>query len=614
MSNPGGRYAPKTNKNHKTHSGLQIFKKTFLIIFYLAALCLPTFATEKPKDSPKNWERILRGRAKKTKTVVELQRFRILSTAKIQTNTGMQGEAALINLNPHVNVWYLLVLKWEGVKKPDTYHLENRFPAKQTLLLKDEFPMGIVIQSLGEQDQFGLWQSIAKGPLSEARKSNALFAPVCDNRVYLRNKSRGRKTRLESAADFLRRSVPGGEKITTFIKGTFYKDKFASTSEVVRKPDSVPDEPGPGPNAPPSPLVNPKYENSYLVPESLGLPLDTKDPKRLLCGRWYPVKNKPGMFVGAIQPRMAAEEIIKSQKGRVKRLGKVGKSAMAYLTAFDLNMYEAGFSLGTDHPEVGWSTRVRPSMRNPKLPGPDGIATAAPLVRTGILRPDRANRVIATMAGGFKRYHGAFRSGPLGKRNYASHYGFVENGVVMSGLHPGLATFIVFTDGNVTMKTWEKKDEKLMPQILHARQNGAPIIEYDKKKKAVLPTMYVKNFYHGNWSGSAEGQLRTLRAGIALLEKEDRRFLVHGYFSTAMPSAMARIFQAYGCKYAMQTDMNALEHTYMAIYDRTGGAFKIYHLMKGMKVLDKVVKKKPIPRFIGFPDNRDFFYIMKKGD
>ena len=33
---------------------------------------------------------------------------------------------------------------------------------------------------------------------------------------------------------------------------------------------------------------------------------------------------------------------------------------------------------------------------------------------------------------------------------------------------------------------------------------------------------------------------------------------------------MARVFQAYGCRYAMLLDMNALEHTYLATYHMAG--------------------------------------------
>jgi len=75
---------------------------------------------------------------------------------------------------------------------------------------------------------------------------------------------------------------------------------------------------------------------------------------------------------------------------------------------------------------------------------------------------------------------------------------------------------------------------------------------------------------------------------------------------------MARVFQAYGCTYAMLTDMNALEHTYLAVYRRTGTHLFVDHLLKGMSVLDKSAGDEVIPRFLGYPDNRDFFYVMRR--
>ena len=31
-----------------------------------------------------------------------------------------------------------------------------------------------------------------------------------------------------------------------------------------------------------------------------------------------------------------------------------------------------------------------------------------------------------------------------------------------------------------------------------------------------------------------------------------------------------------------------------------------------MSVLDKPSAGQPVPRFVGFPDNRDFFYVMQR--
>ena len=96
------------------------------------------------------------------------------------------------------------------------------------------------------------------------------------------------------------------------------------------------------------------------------------------------------------------------------------------------------------------------------------------------------------------------------------------------------------------------------------------------------------------------------------ITKDGKNYLVYGYFSSATPAAMARVFQAYGCHYSFHLDMNALEHTYLALYDENKQKNpKPQHLVKPMRVLDERFKGN-VPRFIGYPDNRDFFYMIPK--
>jgi hypothetical protein len=92
-----------------------------------------------------------------------------------------------------------------------------------------------------------------------------------------------------------------------------------------------------------------------------------------------------------------------------------------------------------------------------------------------------------------------------------------------------------------------------------------------------------------------------------------RHFLIFGYFSTGTPSAMVRVFQAYGCRYAMLLDMNALEHTYFALYTRSQGHILVQHLVQGMAEVDRKGGDRWVPRFLGFPDDRDFFYLVRRG-
>ena len=167
-------------------------------------------------------------------------------------------------------------------------------------------------------------------------------------------------------------------------------------------------------------------------------------------------------------------------------------------------------------------------------------------------------------------------------------------------------------DGTVGMKTWTEADNALLPRLRDARQIGVALVEQDSAGAPAVGAL-VDQWGPGNWSGSAQGQLRALRAGACLLPSSGR-YLVYGYFSAATPPTMARVFQAYGCRYAMHLDMNALEHTYLAIYTRQGQRMAVQHLVKGMSVLDKQSGAELLPRFLGFADNRDFFYLLRRPD
>jgi len=155
---------------------------------------------------------------------------------------------------------------------------------------------------------------------------------------------------------------------------------------------------------------------------------------------------------------------------------------------------------------------------------------------------------------------------------------------VFSKLQPGLATLFTTVSGDVQMGYLDRSGQRPDASIRDARQNGVPLVEYDTNTGASVPGPLVNRWGEGNWSGSATEDLRTLRAGACLLETGTRRFLVYGYFSAATPSAMARVFQAYRCRYAMHLDMNALEHTYLAVYVSQAGKLTVEHLITGMNV------------------------------
>jgi hypothetical protein len=359
--------------------------------------------------------------------------------------------------------------------------------------------------------------------------------------------------------------------------------------------------------------MDPKQAQRMVKPIDLGIEIEEPGGQGMVPGSWYAAKDNPGIFVSVIAPEGIAPEIMRSYSHVVSNLDSVERKGLVYLVAFDLGRFELKYVLGTVHPKVDWSEHLSDRMKEKSLPGPDGIGTIAPLVSTGIVNPVDAHRTVAAFTGGFKRIHGALKHGLLGLRNHGSHYGFLENGVVFSELQPGLSTIYALRNGWSDMKTWREEDHSLLSEVRYARQNGVPlIVGFDEAAQMSIPGPLVSRWGEGNWSGSVDEKLRTLRAGAALQESQGKRFLLYAFFWSATPSAMARVFQAYQCRYAMLLDMNALVHTYLAVYKRQGSRLYVQHLIQGMADVDMTVKGRYVPRFLGYADDRDFFYLTRK--
>jgi hypothetical protein len=548
--------------------------------------------------------------AEAPKTILELQPFRQASSILIKSRGGREGVATLINLNPAINAWYLLKVAWKDRSFDLAFHLENPEPHARRLLLDEKYSAGLVVaegKSRYSCDLFG------GDVLDQTKASQFVFQPLCDGRVYLRNSAMGHRTTLEVATEFLREHVWGGEKIIALghiLMGGIHRETGRVEPEAPSGGAAkVGEEPA---DHPLRALIDSKYDDRSLTSRNLGIDLEGPERTGMIPGAWYPAAGNTGVYVSILQPNLIDSVILQSYKTIVNNLDSIEASALCYLIAFDLDQFELAYALGTDHPSVEWSDRTLPQMKNPALPGPDGIGSIGPLIATGLVSPQDARKTVATFTGGFKRTHGAFQYGELALKNHGSHYGFLENGIVFSKLQPGLATLLVLEDGSVEMKTWVEADNKRLPKIRYARQNGVPIMDLDPATKRSAPGDLVRSWGQGNWSGSADEKLRTMRAGAALQTNQGRHFLIYAVFSAATPSAMARIFQAYRCDYAMLLDMNALEHTYLALYRRSGSQMFVDHLLKGMSEVDKSAAGEVVPRFLGYPDNRDFFYLMRR--
>lgn len=532
------------------------------------------------------------------KTILDLQPF----TQTKSTSHGAMS-ATLINLNTNTNTWYLLKLKAKD-SAPETYfHLENPKPLTSRLILDDKYADGLVVEEGSTRFACELSNALEAG-----RKSTQIYHPLCGGRVLLRNNAKGQRSALESATEFLRTQVWGGESVIILFHHLL-ADRYRETARQA-KASYIPDTRNLALDQPMPALTDPSKSSRVAVPEQLGiLPAQTDG---MIPGTWYPAAGNSGVHVSILQPDHMASSVLNSNRNLANSLDSIEASSLCYLISFDLDAFELGYSRGTDYPGVGWSPRIPAREKLAGLDGPDGIGSIVPLIATGLISPLQGRRTVATFTGGFKRTHGAFRYGDLSKVNSGSHYGFIENGVVFSKLQPGLATILIWHDARVELKTWTQADNQFLSKIRHARQNGVPLVEFDSSTKATIPGRLVAQWGPGNWSGSEDEKLRTIRGGLALQERQGKRFLIYAVFSSATPSSMARVFQAYQCQYGMLLDMNALEHTYLAHYRKAGSEMSIDHLLKGMSQLDKSQSGRVIPRFLGYPDNRDFFYVMQR--
>mgnify|MGYP006979904002 CR=1 FL=1 len=541
------------------------------------------------------------------RSVIELQPRRITDTARIQHPRGFDS-AELINLNPAVGAWYVLTARGGGLP-PESWHLSVARPDAVALSLDEDGSDGILVHAVdGASAPCRLFAADAEGiaPLDRRATGPSPYTSLCEGAVVLRRPALGRQTTREWASQFLRDNVKGGETLTVFVRSTLYADAWRVESREARGTSP----PSTDPSGPPPTRLDPELPVVPLVPQDLGLRLDGVRGA-VAPGQWRAVVTSPGVYAAAVTAGAVDRAPAAGWAERLGALDPEERRALIYLVAFDLEAFDLGFAVGTDHPRVDWSERALPSMRRADLPGPDGFATLDPLRRTGVLSGPDAERVAATFTGGFKRSHGAFKHAALAGQNRGSHYGFIEQGVVLSALQPGLSTLFTTIDGAVEMKTWTVADEALLPTIRHARQNGVPLVE-TLDAGVPEPGALVSRWGAGNWGGSQDEKLRTIRAGACILEDAGRRWLIYGWFSSATPGGMARVFLAQGCRYAMLLDMNALEHTYLALYDTTDGAFHTRHLVSGMDVLDKEVDGQVLPRFLAFSDNRDFFYLLRR--
>lgn len=535
------------------------------------------------------------GAASAAPSVLDIQPF-----AQSHTVRSVTGDfAELIDLNSHVGAQYLLRF---GDR---THHLQ--FAAGSRVTLTDT---GLDYRLPGQPQRHCALFTAGGEDLNAAR--GAPFNPVCGGDVYVRQKLDGYKPGMAAHAELLR---SWGAWTETLIDG--YKEvrarldmvgddaEAASASDLSR---------GRGALRPAE--VDEAHAGKAVRASKLGIELTDGDRNAMPVGHWLEARHHDGVYVSVLTPGQVAPAILQSYRDRVNSLAANGGSAqrnkLAYLVAFDLGRFSLGWMHGTAHPGVGWSPRPRVTRDNPH--GPDGFRRLRPLVPTGAVNPAEVPLVTATFSGGFQRRHGAFRRGVLSTERKGHHYGFIEDGVVLSTLQPHLATLLVDHAGRTDIRTWTLADDSALHQVRFARQNGVPLIEGGGPHDVGVPGALVGDWGQGNWSGSADLELRTPRSAACLLEEDGERALVFAYFSGHTPSGMVRVLQAYRCDQAIHLDMNSAGQAYFALLTRMsdGVDYRIEHLVTDMRSVDAWVNKRRTPRYLLKADYRDLFYVKRR--
>jgi hypothetical protein len=552
-------------------------------------------------------------------TVLDLQIMKTSSGIITITNEkGNAGKAELINLNPGINSWHTLRVQFPGERDFANIHLENNNPSKNVLVLNEK---GLEIK-IGDKKNIhcNIFDETSDDSVKTPVNSKEPVKSICSNLISKRVTGSGSYGGAKNLVVAGLRSLIGGaaaESIINQVKEL--EEPNGDQAEIIVAANGT-DQNEQTQITPPRALIEDKFESAQLTASNSDMNIKNKTDKNYLAGKWYPLQYQNGVSFSVILPNMLKNTVLNSYKKRVLDLMPKEESSLVYSVAFDLSQFEMGWAHGTSLPGVGWSDIS--SLRIPGLSGPDGFDSLSPISRSGVMNSYYLPRLAATMCGGFQRKHGVFRTGNL----LHKYYGFMQEGVVLSKLNSGLATLIMYKNGDIEIKTWTDSDNSKLSEIRHARQNGVPLIERanaDNSSKMTVKSDDTTGIPGecvgsrcGNWSGSVEGNPLSQRTSACLINKNGKKFLVYSYFSAARPSAMARVLQAYQCEYAVHLDMNSAAQGYMGLYSSNGESHLTEHPVREMKKVDTTLKidgtELTVPRYVGEPSVPDFFYILRK--
>ncbi|NRA45149.1 MAG: hypothetical protein HRU09_09365 [Oligoflexales bacterium] len=498
----------------------------------------------------------------------------------------------LINLNPYINRWF--VLEFVG-KKRYRIHLDNRDANNHVFLSQT----GIVLQKIDNPTM------TTNCPLWKTKKEHLLtirfnefknpYFPVCNGLVYLRLK-RSSKTKLsltEWTTEMLR-TTDFGEDIINSVKPMLVSLNAESAEQklIENKEDTQKQKLKIGPATAKTHLASTELP---LVSSEHNLGFTRKlNESPLYYGHWYQTHMHTGIYTGLFIPDLIHPNIKKANPRKVFPIIDDEKDKLIYLTAYDLSEFTLRYTVGTTEPPINTE------KQNYGIVG--GLRKS--LVPIGSIPPYHLSKAVGVFVGGFKRRHSMILHGPhKGKK-----YGYIEKGVELSPMAPGLATLSINKSGQIKIDRWPENIEErkeARKETISARQNGVMLIHNYE------PGPLVNSWSHGNWSADANGVRQSLRSGVCIQEHEGKRHLIFMAFTSVTPSTMVRVMQSYSCKYGMHLDMNAHMYLHNAIYEiKPDKSFKVEYLNKEMLYPPGLKRH----RFILDNNSRDFFYIMKKED
>lgn len=526
----------------------------------------------------------------------------------------------LANLNPHINRWFILQIKnnWQysppqsGEKssttidpssKPppiardgiSTFHLESRFHYSEVKL--EDWGLRIINPKYPESEKkCKLWTNEFDIRNIDFDKHLSPYYTICEGSFYIRlTKPSNTKLSLTEWGTELLRNTNFGEDLINSIKPFIVQFSAEEVKKDFIGNLDLNDQKAIQIYAHEMPKIALSNQLSKVVNHNLGISLRDQDSSGgIILGNWYPTKLHKGVYISLFTPESVPQSLLSTFGDRVFPINNSEKDKLAYIAAYDLDMYSINYSLGTEQPGVNsvLASSSKAHQWNQFI------------VPIGNIPPYALKNSIAVFIGGFKKQHSTIRVGV----HKGKTYGYIQNGVELESMSDGLATVYVKKDESLYIDEWPddlQSKQDLLKEIISARQNGTLILKNGN------PTIFVNRWQEGNWSADANGVRTSLRAGICIQKTEHKNFLLYMAFTAATPSSMARVMQAYHCENGMHLDMNAYVYLHNAL-------FKISDKKNlNVEYLNNEMHYPPGTkwhRFILDNNSRDFFYVKKRDD